>query len=99
VIFTGQYCWGRGGSVSVVTKQRARGVRFDSRQRQGRNVFFYHRVQTVSGPHPSFHQIGVGDVLPGVKRLGREADHSPPSSAEVKECVELCLHLPNWRST
>jgi hypothetical protein len=23
----------------------------------------------------------------GVKRPGREADHSPPSSAEVKECV------------
>jgi hypothetical protein len=26
---------------------------------------------------------------------GREADHSPPSSAEVKEWVELCLHSPN----
>jgi len=36
----------------------------------------------------------------GVKRPGREADHSPPSSAEVKECVELYLHSPNtpsWR--
>jgi hypothetical protein len=35
-----------------------------------------------------------------VKRLGREADHSPPSSAEVRECVELYLHSPNmpsWR--
>jgi hypothetical protein len=30
----------------------------------------------------------------GVKRPGREADHSPPSSAEVKECVELYLHSP-----
>jgi hypothetical protein len=32
--------------------------------------------------------------------LGREADHSPPSSAEVKEWVELYLHSPNtpsWR--
>jgi hypothetical protein len=32
--------------------------------------------------------------------LGREADHSPQSSAEVKEWVELCLHSPNtpsWR--
>jgi hypothetical protein len=25
----------------------------------------------------------------------READHSPPSSAEVKEWVELYLHSPN----
>jgi hypothetical protein len=29
-----------------------------------------------------------------VKRPGREADHSPPSSAEGKECVELYLHSP-----
>jgi hypothetical protein len=29
---------------------------------------------------------------------GREADHSPPSSAEVKEGVELCLHSPNTPS-
>jgi hypothetical protein len=30
-----------------------------------------------------------------------EADHSPPSSAKVKEWVELYLHSPNtlsWRS-
>jgi hypothetical protein len=35
-----------------------------------------------------------------VKRPGREADHSPPSSAEVKEYVELYFHSPNtpsWR--
>jgi hypothetical protein len=31
---------------------------------------------------------------------GREADHSPPSSAEVEEWVELYIHSPNtpsWR--
>jgi hypothetical protein len=31
---------------------------------------------------------------------GREPDHSPPSNAEVKECVELYLHslnTPSWR--
>jgi len=35
-----------------------------------------------------------------VKRPGREADHSPPSSAEVKEWVEQYVHSPNtptWR--
>jgi hypothetical protein len=35
-----------------------------------------------------------------VKRPGREADHSPSSSAEIKEGVELYLHSPNtpsWR--
>jgi len=33
---------------------------------------------------------------------GREADHSPPSIAEVKEWVELYLYSPNtpsWRDT
>jgi hypothetical protein len=34
----------------------------------------------------------------GVKRPGCEADHSPPSSAEVKECVERCLYIPNTPS-
>jgi hypothetical protein len=29
---------------------------------------------------------------------GREADRSPPSSAEVKEWVELYLHSPNTPS-
>jgi hypothetical protein len=32
----------------------------------------------------------------------READHSPPSSPEVKEWVEMYLHSPNtpsWRGT
>jgi hypothetical protein len=42
----------------------------------------------------------AGALSLGVKRQGSEADHSPPSSAEVKECVELYLHSPNtlpWR--
>jgi hypothetical protein len=43
----------------------------------------------------------VRGALPlGVMWLGCEADHLPPSSAEVKECVELNLHSPNkptWR--
>jgi len=30
-----------------------------------------------------------------VKWPGREADHSPPSNAEVKELVELYLHSTN----
>jgi hypothetical protein len=36
----------------------------------------------------------------GVKRQERESDHSPPSIAEVKECVELYFNSPNtpsWR--
>ena len=43
--------------------------------------------------------MGTGYFL-GVKRPGRGLDHSPPSSAEVKERVELYLYSlsgPPWR--
>jgi hypothetical protein len=41
-----------------------------------------------------------GALSLGVKRPEGEADHSSPSSAEVKKCVELYLHscnTPSWR--
>jgi hypothetical protein len=44
------------------------------------------------GPTQPPIQWVTGTLSLGVKRPGREADHSPPSSAEVKECLELYLH-------
>jgi hypothetical protein len=41
-------------------------------------------VQTDSGTHLASYPVGTGALPPGVKRQGREADHSPSSSAEVK---------------
>jgi hypothetical protein len=42
-------------------------------------------VQTGSGAHPASYPMGTGGSFPGGKgRPGRDADHSPPSSAEVK---------------
>jgi hypothetical protein len=38
--------------------------------------------------------MGTRGSFLGLKRPGREADHSPPLSADVKECVELYLHSP-----
>jgi hypothetical protein len=40
-------------------------------------------VQTGSGAYPAPYQMGTGVLSLVVKRLGRDADHSPPSSAEV----------------
>jgi len=40
-----------------------------------------HRIQTGSGVHPASYTIYTGGCIPGLKRPGREADHSPPSSA------------------
>jgi hypothetical protein len=42
--------------------------------------------------------MGTTGYFLGVKWPGRKADHSPPSSAEVKEWVELYLHSPNTPS-
>jgi hypothetical protein len=35
-------------------------------------------------PTKSSYSMGTGDLPPGVKRLRREADHLPPTSAEIK---------------
>jgi hypothetical protein len=49
------------------------------------NFSLHHRVQTGSGDHPSSYPMGTGGLFRwGLKRPGHEADHSPPSSAEVK---------------
>jgi hypothetical protein len=41
-------------------------------------------VQTGSGAHPASCPMGTGGPFPrGKARPGRDADHSPPSSAEV----------------
>jgi hypothetical protein len=40
-------------------------------------------IQTGSGAHPASCTMGTGGPFPGGKaRPGRDADHSPPSSAE-----------------
>jgi hypothetical protein len=40
--------------------------------------------QTGSGAHPASYRMSTGSLSPGIKRSGLEADHSPPTSAEVK---------------
>jgi len=50
-------------------------------------------VQTGSGAHPASCTIDTASV-PGEKRPGRGVDRPPPSSAEVKERVELYLYYP-----
>jgi hypothetical protein len=50
--------------------------------------------RTALGPTQPAVQWVSGALYLGVKRPKREADHSPPSSAEFKECVELYFHSP-----
>jgi hypothetical protein len=58
------------------------------------NFSLHHRVQNVSGTHPASYRMGSRGSFLGGKTAGREADHSPPSSAEIKELVELYFHSP-----
>jgi hypothetical protein len=64
--------------------------------RRGLEIFLFTTAsRTALGPTQPSIQC-VSEVL----SLGREANHSPPSSADIKECVELYLHFPNtpsWR--
>jgi hypothetical protein len=53
--------------------------------------------RTALGPTPTPIQWVSGALFLGVKRSGREADHSPPYSAEVRESVELYLLLKQHR--
>jgi hypothetical protein len=88
----------RNSPVGIATGYGLNGPRFDSRQ--GVWNFLY---STVSGAAPGHIQSHIqwvgGAVFLGVKRTGREADHSSPSSAGVKNAGAI-PPLPNtssWR--
>jgi hypothetical protein len=72
---------------------------FDSQR--GLGIFLFTTASRMAlGPSQPPIQWVPGALSLGVKRPGREADHSPPSSAEIKERLELYLHspsTPSWR--
>ena len=80
---------GRGSSVGIVTRYGLGGPGIESRC----GWDFSGPVQTGPGAHPASYTMGTGS-FPGVKRPGRGVDHPPPSSAEIKEKVELYLFSP-----
>jgi len=53
---------------------------------------YYAPVQIGPGAHPAFYTMGT-ESFPGVKQPWHGIDHPPQSSVEVKERVELHLHL------
>jgi hypothetical protein len=75
----------RGSSVSIVSgyglDDREIGVRSPEGAKDFSSILC---VQTGSGAHPASCTMGTGGPFPGGKaRPGRDADQSPPSSAEV----------------
>jgi hypothetical protein len=69
-------------------------LEFDFRRSLGIFLFTTALRMALEPTQPPIQWV-LGDLSLGVKRPGREAGHSLPSSAEVKECVELYLHSPN----
>jgi hypothetical protein len=97
----------RDAEVSMATSYGLddRGSEFESRY--GQESSLLHVVQTGSGVHPTFYPMDTGGSFPGVKRPGREADHLPPTSAEVKKMLVYsstplyafmtCIYLVRYR--
>jgi hypothetical protein len=72
-----------------------RGSRVRSPVGPGIFLFTTAMSRTALGPTQPPVQWVPGALSLGVKRPWREADNSPPFSADVKEYVELYLHSPN----
>jgi hypothetical protein len=89
-----------GSSVSIVSTGWTTGrSRFDPRQRQ--RIFPLASVSRPAlGPTQPPVQWVTWVLSPGVTRPGRDADHSPPCSAEIENDYELYLlspQAPSWR--
>jgi hypothetical protein len=65
----------------------------------GSNMFSV-ACRPALGPNQPPNQWVLGALSPGVKRPGHEADHSPPTSAEVKKTwiYTTTPHTSSWRS-
>jgi hypothetical protein len=93
--------WSRASSGSIVSDcgldDRAIGVRSPAGAKDFSSSLC---LQTGSGANPASCTMGTGGPFPGGKaRPGRDADQSPPSSAEVENEYELYLlppQAPPW---
>jgi hypothetical protein len=87
----------RRSSVNIVTRLRTGIPGFDSRYGEGRDFFlFFTASRPVLGPTQPHIQWVPGSHSPEVKRLVSKADHSFPSSVEVKKALS-CTSTPPIR--
>jgi len=84
---------GRDSVVGIATRYGLDGPGIESRK--GRD--FSAHVQTGPWAYPASYTMGTASFW-RVKRPGRGVDHPPPSSAEVKENVELYRYSPSGTS-
>jgi len=79
----------RDSSVGIATRYWLDGPGIESRW----GARFSAPFETDSEAHPASYTMGSGS-FPWVKRPGRGVGHRPPSSAEVKERVEVFIYPP-----
>jgi hypothetical protein len=72
-----------------IAKDRTAGVRFLGR---AKNISL-HKVNTSSGAYPVSCPMDEVALFPELKQPGRQADHSLPSNAEIKN-VKLRIDSP-----
>jgi hypothetical protein len=89
-LHTLQFLVGRDGAVGIATCYGLDGPGIESRW--GGEIFRTHKDRPW-GPISLLYN-GCRAFPGRVKRPGRGVDHPPPSSAEVKERVELYLYFP-----
>ena len=65
-----------------------------SRSRRDKKLSLPGTVQTGSGAHPASYSMGTVVLSRVVKRSGREIDHAPASSAQVKNGWSYTSRLP-----
>ena len=99
----GKYCIGTGEGGIKMTNRMGTGIAQSLRTgRSGDRIpvggeLFRTRPHRPWGP-PSLLYNGQQLSFPEVKRTLRDVDHPPPSSAAVKERVELYLYSPSGLS-
>jgi hypothetical protein len=89
----------RDSSVGITLSYGLDDRGFESRQ--GLGIFLFTTASRPAlGPTQPPIQWVPGALSLGVKRPGRQADYSPVSSAEVKECMDLYFHsTPQYART
>ena len=83
--------WARISIHSIATRYRVDGPEIESQW--GRDFLHPSRLA-----HPTFHKVVTGSFL-GIKRSKRSFYHPPPTSAKVKERVQVHLYSlpgPLW---
>lgn len=60
---------------------------------EGRNISLLHRIQICSVVYPTSYRMGTWYYFSVIKWQAREAGHSFPSSAKVKNVATIRLHI------